>query len=314
MYSLISLGCSFLAGAAFVAAGISKLLDPDYAVRHLAKLGFPERWVFHAVWIEVAGELTLGLALMLRISPVLFPLAILILIGLSGLTIWAATAKRVTSCGCFGGAILLRPWQSVVLNAVCCLLLLLAAIWPAPALLSPRERIGALLLATPFFAWNSFLLLWLYRRHNISLVDLTQAKFGKPFRADWIAGFDAEGSGVSQMVVFIKPTCAICKSWIPILNKISRRSDIPALVVAMDTEGVNLGQFRQEHGIAFAIQPVKPRTVHKLIRRFPTVLVVGNGLIQEKYEAALPPRVIEQFRQSRERALTSRYPAGQAAL
>lgn len=123
--------CRIVVGLLFIFSGLIKINDP---------LGFSYKLeeyfeVFHltfisglAVWIAIllcSLEIVLGFALLIgvRAKQVAWGLLLLI-IFFAFLTFYSAAFKVVQTCGCFGDAIPLTPWQSFSKDLVLLLLIL----------------------------------------------------------------------------------------------------------------------------------------------------------------------------------------------
>jgi uncharacterized membrane protein YphA (DoxX/SURF4 family) len=123
--------CRIIVGLLFIFSGLIKINDP---------LGFSYKLeeyfeVFHltflsglAVWIAIllcSLEIVLGFALLIgvRARQVAWGLLLLI-IFFAFLTFYSAAFKVVQTCGCFGDAIPLTPWQSFSKDLVLLLLIL----------------------------------------------------------------------------------------------------------------------------------------------------------------------------------------------
>lgn len=123
--------CRIAVGLLFIFSGLIKINDP---------LGFSYKLeeyfaVFHILFLDSLGvtiaillcalEIILGFALLIgvRAKQVAWGLLLLI-IFFAFLTFYSAFFKVVQTCGCFGDAILLTPWQSFSKDLVLLLLIL----------------------------------------------------------------------------------------------------------------------------------------------------------------------------------------------
>lgn len=152
--------CRIAVGLLFIFSGLIKANDP---------LGFSYKLVeyfevFHTTFLN---GLALSLAIFLCALEMLFGFALLIgargkqvawgllllIIFFTFLTFYSAAFKVVQSCGCFGDAIPLTPWQSFSKDLV--LLLLIVFIFINRNLIQPlfnkKTENVMLLLATVFF-------------------------------------------------------------------------------------------------------------------------------------------------------------------
>src|SRR6195952_2099464 len=120
-----------LVGLLFIFSGLVKINDP---------LGFSYKLeeyfeVFHITFLNgfalsisillCALEIILGFALLIGVRPVKVAWGLLLLIiFFAFLTFYSAYFKVVQTCGCFGDAIPLTPWQSFSKDLVLLLLIL----------------------------------------------------------------------------------------------------------------------------------------------------------------------------------------------
>ena len=181
----ISLVASLAVGITFLFSGTVKLNDP---------LGFAykiEEYLY-VLSSQLTGHLrlllpyTLGLAILVATLEVVLGAALLvhwqrywILRGLglltlffTGLTLYTATSSRIASCGCFGDAWELTPWQSLG-KSVMLLLLLGALCWPttsSPTSLSSYYWVAAALVMSLGLSW--------YSLHHLPLLDFQPYKVG----------------------------------------------------------------------------------------------------------------------------------------
>jgi len=139
--------CRLFVGLLFIFSGLIKINDPlgfsyklqeYFAVFHIM---FFNSWALTIAIVLCSLEITLGFALLIGVRPVKIAWGLLLLIiFFAFLTFYSAYFQVVQTCGCFGDAIVLTPWQSFSKD----LLLLLLII----VLFVNRKRI------TPVFAPN----------------------------------------------------------------------------------------------------------------------------------------------------------------
>ena len=127
----------YLVGGLFIFSGLIKINDPvgtqikleEYFTVFAADgLTFFNSLKPAALVISVilsAGEIILGLALLLRFKKKLTIILLLLqILFFTALTFYSAYFNRVTDCGCFGDAIKLTPWQSFIKDVVLLLLII----------------------------------------------------------------------------------------------------------------------------------------------------------------------------------------------
>ena len=174
--------CRILVGLLFIFSGLIKINDP---------LGFSYKLeeyfeVFHitffndfalAIAIMLCSlEIILGFALLIGVRPVKVAWGLLLLIiFFAFLTFYSAYFNVVQTCGCFGDAIPLTPWQSFSKDLV--LLLLIVAIFIKRKNIHPRftSKTGdRLLIASVFISVG----LGLYTYNFLPVMDFLAYKVG----------------------------------------------------------------------------------------------------------------------------------------
>ncbi|HZY37601.1 MAG TPA: BT_3928 family protein [Mucilaginibacter sp.] len=111
--------CRIFVGVLFIFSGLIKINDPlgfsyklqeYFAVFHIT---FFNKWALTIAIILCSLEITLGFALLIGVRSVKVAWGLLLLIiFFAFLTFYSAFFHVVETCGCFGDAIVLTPWQS----------------------------------------------------------------------------------------------------------------------------------------------------------------------------------------------------------
>jgi uncharacterized membrane protein YphA (DoxX/SURF4 family) len=180
--------CRIAVGLLFIFSGLIKANDP---------LGFSYKLVeyfevFHITFLNdlsltiaillCALEMILGFALLIGVRPVKVAWGLLLLIIFFGfLTFYSAFFKVVQTCGCFGDAIPLTPWQSFSKDMV--LLVLVAVIFVNRRQIKPlfsakvgdKWLIGAALVSVGF---------GLYTYNFLPVIDFLPYKIGANISAE----------------------------------------------------------------------------------------------------------------------------------
>jgi len=111
--------CRILVGLLFIFSGLIKMNDPlgfSYKLEEyfdVFHIGFLSNLALSLAIILCTLEIVLGFALLIGIRAVTVAWGLLLLIIFFGfLTFYSAYFKVVQTCGCFGDAIPLTPWQS----------------------------------------------------------------------------------------------------------------------------------------------------------------------------------------------------------
>lgn len=111
--------CRILVGLLFIFSGLIKINDPlgfSYKLQEYFEvfhLSFLDGLALMIAIVLCTLEIVLGFALLIGVRPVKVAWGLLLLIIFFGfLTFYSAWFKVVQTCGCFGDAIPLTPWQS----------------------------------------------------------------------------------------------------------------------------------------------------------------------------------------------------------
>lgn len=182
MRKSLVLFCRIAVGVLFVFSGLIKANDP---------LGFSYKLVeyFEVFHITFLNGFALALAIFLCALEMLFGFALLIgargkqvawgllllIIFFTFLTFYSAVFKVVRSCGCFGDAIPLTPWQSFSKDLV--LLLLIVYIFLNKNLVQPlfrRKTTDILLLLATVFSFG----VGIYTYNFLPVIDFLPYKIG----------------------------------------------------------------------------------------------------------------------------------------
>jgi uncharacterized membrane protein YphA (DoxX/SURF4 family) len=174
--------CRILVGLLFIFSGLIKINDPlgfSYKLQEYFEvfhLSFLDGLALIIAIILCTLEIVLGFTLLIGVRPVKVAWGLLLLIIFFGfLTFYSAYFKVVQTCGCFGDAIPLTPWQSFSKDMV--LLALVLVIFVNRKSIQPvfSEKTGDRL------AWGSVivaLLIGFYTYSFLPVIDFLAYKVG----------------------------------------------------------------------------------------------------------------------------------------
>ncbi|MEL6152684.1 MAG: MauE/DoxX family redox-associated membrane protein, partial [Bacteroidota bacterium] len=185
MSKYFSLAASLVVGPTFVVSGAVKLNDPlgfSYKIEEYLQVLASQLtsylrlllpYTLTLAILVATLEVVLGTALLLHWQRCWTVWALLLLtLFFTGLTLYTATSERMASCGCFGDALHLTPWQSFAKSVLLLLLLggLLGQQPSTPTSLSSHCGVAtALLLSLGLSA---------YSLRHLPLIDLLPYKVG----------------------------------------------------------------------------------------------------------------------------------------
>lgn len=171
-----------LVGALFIFSGFIKANDPlgfSYKLQEYFEV-FNMHWMvplalFLAIFICVF-EIVVGFALLIgtRVKLMLWLLS-LMMVFFTFLTFYSAYYNKVTSCGCFGDAIPLTPWQSFYKDIVLCTLTLILIIGRShiKSFMGPKLETAVLGIFT-----TTAIVFPLYTLNYLPIIDFRPYKIG----------------------------------------------------------------------------------------------------------------------------------------
>ena len=292
MVSALSL---MVVGVVFLFTGTVKALNTAPFIRQIDQYRLlPQSILVYAGLAFVGLEWAIGIALLLRVSDLLIPAVIALLVFLTSLTIWGKSSGRVEDCGCYGGFLLLTPRQSLALNLAYILLLTVA--WysrgTAAAWAGGTWWKWGLVLAA--FVVGSSLSLQSLRK---PLFQFSPLKVGKSWRKKWLKDAPRVPDKGAHFLVFLSKDCPYCKRWVPLLNVIEVQPDLPQVMGIMSLMGAERNEFLAQHLIHFPVTYMHQGLMSLLVDAYPTAVLVEDGTIVQKTSGEMPQAYIERIRQ-----------------
>jgi hypothetical protein len=285
--------CAALAGLVFLVSGTLKALDARAFFRQVLRYRLlPARWA-QVVSIFVVGlECALGAGLAVHVSPLLIPAAAVLLVTFAALTAWGTSTGRIDDCGCYGGLLLLTPAQSIALDGVY-LALLVAAWFLGPKTWAPARIWQLAVTAAVFTAATAAAL----RSMERPLANLALLRENRAWRKKWLPQYDRDVTRGSHFIVFLSSECPHCKRWVPLLNVIEARAELPSVVGVMSVSQDSLDGFRGEHLIRFPIVLMRRSLISLMASAYPTAALVEGGKIRHIWRGEMPEEYLESVRQ-----------------
>ena len=298
LIQLLSLLSASLVGVVLLTSGVLKALSPSTFYLHMHRLKLmPYGWLRFVIGGSAVVQCVLGVSLILRLYPVwVLPATAALLLVLALFTLWALVARGAEDCGCYGGLLKMSPQKSIVLDVL--YLGLIAVAWLVPAGFNWTPATESALFIEPALVFASIIFMssWVYRRWGQDMVVLSPIKVNKRWDPTWLKGFDQLDLDREQLIVFMSPTCSACKEWTKPLNKIHRRDDMPQVIAGMAGDQGVRDRYATEHGIDFPLLEVDEATLDRLVRAFPTVVQIQDGVIATRGEASLPAHLVNKLR------------------
>lgn len=297
-FSWIANSGAILVGTIFLLTGIAKVLEPWKFTQHLEKLGLlkPEL-ILPSALSFTAIECALGIALILGVNSVA-PVTILILLGLSILTYWSTSTERTQDCGCYNGWFNITPTQSLILNAVYIILLILAKFFGSygATVLWQWMLVGATFLSSLALAAGS---MEYFSDRGRPFVDFAPLQVNRLWQPGWL-GVDDDSELMSGeiIIVFLSPQCLQCKSWLNALKVVQWREELPSVVGVIELTNIEETQdFIDNYFLNFPVVVMQRSQFNKLgISAVPTGIFLEDGVIKDKWIGLMPMWFIEKIR------------------
>jgi hypothetical protein len=213
----------FLVGCVFLLTGVIKVVYSRPFIAHVRNLKILPRSLNEvAASLFIQLECGIGIALMMSIFTVeLIPILIALILVLSILSAWGVNSGRVEDCGCYGGWLNLTLKQSLGLNFLY-LLLLVISWWNLEN-------------ASPVLMWKVWIIVgvivlsnFLIRRSaNSPLIDISPLRPGRRWKTKWSDFRELNGDRETRLVIFMTSRCQLCKSWEPYILNLIDQANMP---------------------------------------------------------------------------------------
>jgi hypothetical protein len=129
------------------------------------------------------------------------------------------------------------------------------------------------------------------------LANLALLRAGRSWRKNWLPQYDRDVTRGSHFVVFLSSECPHCKRWVPLLNVIEARAELPSVVGVMALPQDALDRFLGEHLVRFPIVLMRRSLMPLMVSAYPTAALVEGGRIRRVWHGEMPEEYLEQVRQ-----------------
>lgn len=281
---MTSIVTSIIVGCVFLTTGVMKVVYSRPFILHVRNLGILPRSLNEvAASLFIQLECGIGAALVLYIFPSeLIPILAALIVVLSILSAWGVSSGRVEDCGCYGGWLNLSLKQSLGLNSLY-LVLLLISWW-------------MLEIRPPVLMWKVWIILGLLilsnflirRSANSPLINISPIRPGRRWQLKW-----SNSSGMNEgrdgcLYIFMSRRCQLCKRWEPYILNLLGQENMPMPVLIFPNAGKDTNIWDER----IPQQVVKSGIFRYLIYQTPTAVLVKNGLIENKWVAHFPDEYI----------------------
>jgi len=191
----------------FILSGFVKAVDPlgtQYKLHdYLAAMGLgrlvPDFLTLGGSVLLLAVEFIIGICLLFAIHRRLVSkLALVIIILMTGLTLWLALANPISDCGCFGDAIVLTNWQTFWKNVVLLAAALIIWRWP-----TDMVRIISVSNQWIVFNYSTLFILFIagWCLYDLPLFDFRPYHVGTNLREGWQQMMEGEESPYAEFFI-----------------------------------------------------------------------------------------------------------------
>lgn len=274
--------CIWLIGSILLLAGLLKALNPRPFIAHVNRFNlFSPQFsgLLAFLFIQIENALAVSLLLRLYLSSTLL-VSIVLLLGLSVLTLWGSLTGRIENCGCYGRMIWLKPKHSLLLNLF--YILGLGYVW-------------RLSLSASILTWMDIFLLiltvggtgFLIKRSLVRpIFYLSPLRVGGRWKKKWIPDFRyAEDQTV--LFLFTRQGCAECSRWHLILSEIEKSEFMGEIqLIASDNDQKKFNQ--KEEDPSYPVLYIPAFYFSYLVEKTPTALLVKNQVIKGVWETQFP--------------------------
>jgi hypothetical protein len=277
-------------GATFIWAGGIKAIAPHTFQTHLNDIGLiPRRMTGPAVTVAAGAEVGLGLALLLGVVTMFtYPFTIVLLNVLSAISWWGVRTGKATDCGCYGGFVRPSIKQSVGVNAVFAVLLILALITVPLTTRASYWQLGFVAAGTVIAAGLAETARRFYNRHGRLLFDTNPLKVGHQWRHGWAGGLTQKLDG-DVLVAFLGPDCPFCAQWVKVGNAIIQSPRLPKVIGVVAATTARRETFVRDNGINFPVAMISQSLMGRLAQAVPSTVLIENGKIKEQWVGSAPP-------------------------
>lgn len=229
-------------------------------------------------------ECGIGAALVMSaFSAELIPVLIVLIPGLSALTVWGVRSGRIDDCGCYGGWLNLSLKQSLGLNGLYIVMLVLAGVSLDVVPVVPMWKV---LVIIGVMALSNFLI---RGSANAPLVDLSPLKPGRAWKRKWLNPTDFQQSGSESILfVFMSQRCYRCKDWDPYIINLNETPDLPAPVLIFPETDSEL----QERLTGIPHQAINPGLFRYMVYQTPTAVLVSGEVITGRWISRFPEEFV----------------------
>lgn len=274
-----------------------KAIAPHTFYAHLLSLGWvPSRFLKLAVSLSAGLEFGWGLVLFLGVFPrVTYPITVVLLIVLTGISWWNVKTGLATDCGCYGGFVQPSIGQSVAINTF--LVLLVAASWRA---LPPSfDFAGWQILVVIVGGAGVGILAESAQRYRYTHVrpmfDTNPLKEGRQWRHSWAAGVTAGWEG-EFLVTYLGTDCPHCKQFVRVANVMSQSPLLPRIAGVMAATEAARHKYIADNEVLFPIASISHSLMGRVAEEVPTTVLVRGGMIERMWMGSIPPDYVGKLR------------------
>lgn len=293
--TILSVAGPLVVGLTFISSGVIKAIAPHVFQTHLSKLGWiPWKLIPGSVVAAAAAETGWGAALIFRTAPaVMIPVTIVALVVFTVITVWSVKSGRTTDCGCYGGYVVPSMGQSVGLNGVFILLLLVTPVHSTITFGGDVWKTIVAIVAAIASGTLAHAGLRRLAKTGEFLISTSPLKVGRAWSSRWGTPLSHDGE---HLVSFLGPDCPHCKAWVRVLNVVYGKDGLPSVDGVVATSNEKLQEFSDTSGIRFPVHIIPQTLMNRLVYGVPTTVLVTDGRIINMWSGNMPPEFYNRFR------------------
>ena len=193
----------------------------------------------------------------------------------------------------------------MLLNGIYIALITVAICHPIAEFLHFYQQLWVMLLAIASSLVCVNLGVSKYRKTGEALLDISLSRINNRWQPHWLPEDRDNLMQGKKLVAFISPKCGYCIRWVKALKVLHRYSIFPEIVALMSEPEEVIQAYVEENQLPFPVRFIKQSIKQLLVPGSPTVIVLEDGIITEKWFNTMPMEIVEQLRVCISQSVTS---------
>jgi hypothetical protein len=278
-YLLALIAAAVLVTAAFLKAG-DPVLFADQITAHRIT---PAAWSPFLAYLFIAGELSLGAALIAFVRPRLtFACNILLMLGFIGVTAWAWKHGNLRECGCFGRLIDRGPRQVIIEDSVVIALSVAGLILARRVRMRPWQWTAFAILLVPVIVLVGF-------GTSLPMDEIFVGVRPGANLADFaIAGLPDIVDRGETLLTIVGPNCPACDEGVESLKAIVAQKATQNVAVAIPGGAIEAQKWRLQYLPNFPVGYAPERVLRQYYRKLPVTFLLQDGIVRRIWWNRIP--------------------------